>query len=67
MNNLSIHGIIAAGEEERGVGRMDTIKASGMSTSSFYTAWRNPELFRLRDLNKIYSFLRIPEEDRRYS
>lgn len=58
---------IVTNEERRHVSRAQTIKASGMSQSAFYLAWKNPELFRIGNLHDVYEFLRVPEEERRYT
>lgn len=63
----SIRLNIVANEERRHVTRAQTIKASGMSQSAFYLAWKKPELFRVGNLYDVYEFLRVPEEERRYT
>lgn len=62
----NIRVIIVTNEERRHVSRAQTIKASGMSQSAFYLAWKQPELFRVGNLHDVYEFLRVPEEERRY-
>ncbi len=57
---------IISQEELRGVSRGDTVIHSGMSCGNFYKAWKQPELFRVRDLHNIYEFLKMPEEKRHY-
>ena len=56
---------IVSGEEARDRSRSETIKHSGMSPASFYTAWKDPSLFRVGQLIRIYDFLKIPDEERR--
>lgn len=51
---------VAAAEIRRNVSRADTIKASGLSQSAFYNAWKKPRLFRLEQYMSICDFLRIP-------
>ena len=57
---ISFKARVAAAEIRRNVSRADTIKASGLSHSAFYTAWKNPRLFRLDQYMSICDFLRIP-------
>lgn len=57
---------IQAAEIRNHVQRSETIKLSGMSSTAFYKAWNNPELFRIRQLYDIYEGLRVPAEARRY-
>ena len=57
---------IITGEERQHVSRSDTIRASRMSQASFYNAFREPELFRVGQLHRVYEFLKVPEEVRRY-
>ena len=56
---------IVSGEESQDRARAETIEHSGMSPASFYTAWRDPSLFRIGQLIRIYDFLKIPDEERR--
>ncbi len=61
-----IKSAIAMYETRNHVQRSETIKLSGMSSTAFYKAWNNPELFRIRQLYDIYEGLRVPAEARRY-
>ena len=58
---------IISGEELQNKARSETIQHSGMSPASFYTAWKNPSLFRVGQLVRIYDFLKIPDEERRFT
>ncbi len=57
---ISFRSRVAAAEERRNVSRKETINASGLSHSAFYTAWKNPRLFRMDQYMSICDFLRIP-------
>lgn len=57
---ISFKARVAAAEIRRNVSRADTIKASGLSRSAFYSAWNKPRLFRLDQYMRICDFLRIP-------
>lgn len=59
-----IRPLIAAAEAQRHIPRSKTITHSGMSPASFYKAWKDPSLFRIGQLIRIYDFLKIPEEVR---
>jgi len=58
---------IVTAEERKRISRAQTIKHSGMSNGSFYNAWSRPELFRVGQLIKIYDFLKVPQEERRFT
>lgn len=57
---------IVTSETKRNITRAETIRHSGMSQASFYTAWRDPALFRVGQLIRIYEYLKVPEEKRRF-
>lgn len=61
-----IRAAIVTGEARSHIPRSKTVELSGMSVTAFYKAWKQPELFRVRQLYDIYQGLRIPEEARRY-
>ena len=59
-----IRPLIAAAEAQRHIPRAETIRHSGMSPANFYKAWRDPALFRVGQLIRIYDFLKVPEAER---
>lgn len=61
-----IKAAIVMGETRNHVPRSKTVELSGMSVTAFYKCWKQPELFRVRQLYDIYQGLRIPEAERRY-
>ena len=63
----AIHVTIVKAETEHNISRAQTIEMSGMSSAGFYKAWRDPSLFRVGQLFRVYEFLRVPEEERRYT
>ena len=58
---------IVTAETMRNVSRAETIKRSGMSSANFYKAWKDPSLFRIGQLIRIYDFLKVPEPERRFT
>lgn len=58
--------IIVSSEIRNHIPRSETIKASGLSKSSFYDCLKHPEKWRLGALYDVYQRLRVPEEARRY-
>ena len=62
-----IQMLIILHELKCNVARLDTIKHSGMSQANFYKAWRDPSLFRVGQLIRIYDFLKGPEPERRFT
>ena len=59
-------GLILIYEMKRHVSRLQTIQSSEMSQGAFYKCWKDPSLFRAGQLIKIFDFLRIPENERRF-
>ena len=58
---------IVTAETMRSISRAETIKQSGMSQANFYKAWKDPSLFRIGQLIRIYDFLKVPELERRFT
>jgi hypothetical protein len=63
----TIRVTIVKAETERNVSRAQTIRMSGMSPANFYKAWKDPTLFRIGQLIRIYEFLKVPEPERRFA
>ena len=59
--------IIASHETKWDILRSETIRHSGMSQANFYKAWKDPSLFRIGQLIRIYDFLKVPEPERRFT
>lgn len=58
---------IVTAETMRSISRAETIRRSGMSQANFYKAWKDPSLFRIGQLIRIYDFLKVPEPERRFT
>ena len=58
---------IVSTELRNHIPRSETIKASGLSKSTFYDCLKHPEKWRLGALYDVYQRLRVPQEERRYT
>ncbi len=63
----AIHVTIVTWETMQGKSRAETIRHSGMSQANFYKAWKDPSLFRVGQLIRVYEFLKVPEPERRFT
>lgn len=65
--SIQIKLAIVKAETGRDIPRAETIKHSTMSPANFYKAWRDPSLFRIGQLVSIYDYLKVPDEERRFT
>lgn len=63
----AIRVTIVTWETMQGKSRAETIRHSEMSQANFYKAWKDPSLFRVGQLIRVYEFLKVPEPERRFT
>ncbi len=63
---MSIKGLIAGYRAELNVTPRELAAVAGIAPSEYYKKLKNASLWRLGEINAIYTFLNIPQEERIY-